>query len=164
MRAVTCRTWTPLGMKGEGKATEFAVSVALPDSIPTNALTTTPIDPATKLLSTTVTNNPVAGGTGVTLPLRYKTIQELFELDYGRMNATLGTELPLTNFNTQTTKLVVCVPELGHLVPSAAGEIEDVAGQNERPVSVQEPFERRLPNLSFVRGEQNEVWSAIADL
>ncbi len=32
-----------------------------------------------------------------------KAIQELFTLDYGRMNATLGTELPLTNFTTQTT-------------------------------------------------------------
>ena len=32
-----------------------------------------------------------------------KTIQELFTLDYGRMNATLGVELPLTNFFTQTT-------------------------------------------------------------
>src|SRR6202007_1537855 len=32
-----------------------------------------------------------------------KTIQELFTLDYGRMNATLGVELPLTNFQTQTT-------------------------------------------------------------
>lgn len=32
-----------------------------------------------------------------------KTIQELFTLDYGRMNATLGTELPLTNFQNQTT-------------------------------------------------------------
>ena len=32
-----------------------------------------------------------------------KTIQELFTLDYGRMNATLGVELPLTNFLTQTT-------------------------------------------------------------
>jgi VCBS repeat-containing protein len=35
--------------------------------------------------------------------LGQKTIQELFTLDYGRMNATLGTELPLTNFTTQTT-------------------------------------------------------------
>src|ERR1700740_1430466 len=32
-----------------------------------------------------------------------KTIQELFTLDYGRMNATLGTELPLTSFQLQTT-------------------------------------------------------------
>ena len=32
-----------------------------------------------------------------------KAIQELFELNYGRMNATLGVELPYTNFNIQTT-------------------------------------------------------------
>jgi len=35
--------------------------------------------------------------------MEQKTIQELFTLDYGRMNATLGVELPLTNFQTQTT-------------------------------------------------------------
>jgi FtsP/CotA-like multicopper oxidase with cupredoxin domain len=32
-----------------------------------------------------------------------KAIQELFEPIYGRMNATLGVELPFTNANTQTT-------------------------------------------------------------
>jgi FtsP/CotA-like multicopper oxidase with cupredoxin domain len=32
-----------------------------------------------------------------------KAIQELFTLDYGRMNATLGVEVPFTNFLTQTT-------------------------------------------------------------
>jgi len=37
------------------------------------------------------------------MPLQPKAIQELFELNYGRMNATLGTELPFTNFNNQTT-------------------------------------------------------------
>jgi FtsP/CotA-like multicopper oxidase with cupredoxin domain len=35
--------------------------------------------------------------------MRAKTIQELFTLDYGRMNATLGTELPNVNFQNQTT-------------------------------------------------------------
>jgi len=35
--------------------------------------------------------------------LDQKAIQELFTLDYGRMNATLGTEVPLTTFQTQTT-------------------------------------------------------------
>ena len=35
--------------------------------------------------------------------LGQKTIQELFTLDYGRMNATLGTELPNVNFTNQTT-------------------------------------------------------------
>jgi hypothetical protein len=32
-----------------------------------------------------------------------KAIQELFDNDYGRMNATLGVELPATNGTTQTT-------------------------------------------------------------
>lgn len=32
-----------------------------------------------------------------------KAIQELFEADYGRMNATLGVELPFTNVSIQTT-------------------------------------------------------------
>ncbi len=66
------------------------------------AISFQPIDPVTKLPATTVTNG-VTGPLTVSLPLRNKTIQELFELDYGRLNATLGTELPLTNFNTQTT-------------------------------------------------------------
>jgi FtsP/CotA-like multicopper oxidase with cupredoxin domain len=39
----------------------------------------------------------------VTMPMEPKAIQELFELNYGRMNATLGVELPFTNFNIQTT-------------------------------------------------------------
>ena len=36
-------------------------------------------------------------------PMLPKAIQELFTLDYGRMNATLGVEVPLTNFINQTT-------------------------------------------------------------
>lgn len=42
-------------------------------------------------------------GTATQPYLEPKAIQELFELDYGRMNATLGVELPYTNFTTQTT-------------------------------------------------------------
>ncbi len=38
-----------------------------------------------------------------TVPLMPKAIQELFEMDYGRMNATLGVELPFTTSVTQTT-------------------------------------------------------------
>ncbi len=44
-----------------------------------------------------------ASAAAVGIPMLRKTIQELFELDYGRMNATLGTEMAFTNFNTQTT-------------------------------------------------------------
>jgi FtsP/CotA-like multicopper oxidase with cupredoxin domain len=75
-----------------------------PQAYPTlqsTSLTFTPIDPATQKLSTQI--SPTTGTAQVTLPLRFKTIQELFDLDYGRMNATLGTELPLTTYNNQTT-------------------------------------------------------------
>jgi FtsP/CotA-like multicopper oxidase with cupredoxin domain len=53
----------------------------------------------------TITDTTGTGATAaaVGVPMLRKTIQELFELDFGRMNATLGTELPFTNFNTQTT-------------------------------------------------------------
>jgi FtsP/CotA-like multicopper oxidase with cupredoxin domain len=43
-----------------------------------------------------VANPPVIG-------FKPKAIQELFTLDYGRMNATLGVELPFTNYFVQTT-------------------------------------------------------------
>ena len=49
---------------------------------------------------------PFDGDTTATVLYRTnipKTIQELFTVDYGRMNATLGVELPLTNMTTQTT-------------------------------------------------------------
>ncbi len=52
----------------------------------------------------------VGGGTGATavaapisIGMGAKAIQELFDNDYGRMNATLGVELPNTNGTTQTT-------------------------------------------------------------
>jgi FtsP/CotA-like multicopper oxidase with cupredoxin domain len=44
---------------------------------------------------------PVVSGKK-TIPLQPKAIQELFD-DFGRMNATLGVELPVTNIITQTT-------------------------------------------------------------
>jgi len=46
---------------------------------------------------------PIGSTSAITYTDERKTIQELFTLDYGRMNATLGVELPLTNFLTQTT-------------------------------------------------------------
>jgi hypothetical protein len=38
-----------------------------------------------------------------TIQVKTKAIQELFELQYGRMNATLGVEIPKTNSSIQTT-------------------------------------------------------------
>ncbi len=42
-------------------------------------------------------------GQPVSAYVESKAIQELFETDYGRMNATLGVELPFTNVTIQTT-------------------------------------------------------------
>ncbi len=68
----------------------------------------------------TVTIDPPPSGTTATAVasldlVKYmepKAIQELFELNYGRMNATLGVELPFTNSTTQTT-----IP-LGYMDPA----------------------------------------------
>ncbi len=56
------------------------------------------------------------------VPLQPKAIQELFDTDYGRMNATLGAELPFTNITNQTTiPLMYLDPPTEILLPSAAG-------------------------------------------
>lgn len=47
--------------------------------------------------------NTITGTTVTNFPIQSKAIQELFELEYGRMNATLGIELPFTNAGNQTT-------------------------------------------------------------
>jgi len=56
--------------------------------------------------------SPVTYNLPLSLDMQPKAIQELFELNYGRMNATLGTEIPRTNFNNQTT-----IP-LGYVEPA----------------------------------------------
>ncbi len=69
----------------------------------------------------TITN--VTMGSTVSVPVRNKAIQELFD-PWGRMNATLGTEVPFTNQNNQTT-----VP-LGYVDPgvvAADGTVIDPA-------------------------------------
>ncbi|HET9551543.1 MAG TPA: choice-of-anchor D domain-containing protein, partial [Anaeromyxobacteraceae bacterium] len=60
-----------------------------------NQLTFTPV-----CASTTPATCPAGA---VTLPMGQKAIQELFDTDYGRMNATLGVEMPMSNFLQQTT-------------------------------------------------------------
>jgi FtsP/CotA-like multicopper oxidase with cupredoxin domain len=56
-----------------------------------------------KISDNTITYTPLGAAAPITINMEQKAIQELFTLDYGRMNATLGTELPLTNFLVQTT-------------------------------------------------------------
>jgi FtsP/CotA-like multicopper oxidase with cupredoxin domain len=63
-----------------------------------NTLAFVPLSPLTFDQPPCVATPPMICGV-----LDQKAIQELFTLDYGRMNATMGTENPLTNFQTQTT-------------------------------------------------------------
>jgi FtsP/CotA-like multicopper oxidase with cupredoxin domain len=76
-----------------------------------------------------MTFTPANGSTPTTMQLTDKAIQELFELNFGRMNATLGIELPFTNFNTQTT-----IP-LGYIDPPTE-TIKDSSGVISQPVGV----------------------------
>ena len=62
-----------------------------------------PVGTYARIQDTSLTFTPPGTTTKFTLPMGPKAIQELFTTDYGRMNATLGVELPLTNFANQTT-------------------------------------------------------------
>src|SRR5437764_7111614 len=75
-------------------------------SISADTLTFNPLAPLT--FEALLSQEPSACVGTTTAPtqcasLNHKAIQELFTLDYGRMNATLGTELPNVNFQNQTT-------------------------------------------------------------
>lgn len=75
-------------------------------SISADTLTFNPLAPLT--FEALLSQEPSACTGTTTAPtqcasLNHKAIQELFTLDYGRMNATLGTELPNVNFQNQTT-------------------------------------------------------------
>ncbi len=56
-----------------------------------------------KIQDTNLTFIPIDSNTLTTIQMKPKAIQELFEMDYGRMNSTLGVELPFTNSQNQTT-------------------------------------------------------------
>jgi FtsP/CotA-like multicopper oxidase with cupredoxin domain len=62
-----------------------------------------PSNTYSRIENTSLTFTPLGGTSSITVPMQPKAIQELFELNYGRMNATLGTELPFTNSGNQTT-------------------------------------------------------------
>lgn len=59
--------------------------------------------------------------TNVTMPITPKAIAEEFEQIYGRMNATLGVELPNTNFQNQTTIM------LGYVDPTTENMTDSIA-------------------------------------
>jgi FtsP/CotA-like multicopper oxidase with cupredoxin domain len=81
-----------------------------------------------KLQDYQTTFTPLGATAPITMTLTDKTIQELFELDYGRMNATLGTELPLTNFTTQTTIPLGCIDPPTELLTDSKNVIGSPVG------------------------------------
>jgi hypothetical protein len=56
-----------------------------------------------RIQDTTMTFTPIGAASARTFNLQPKAIQELFDPYYGRMNATLGVELPNTTGTNQTT-------------------------------------------------------------
>lgn len=67
------------------------------------------------------TFNVPGTSTDVTKDLIPKAIAEEFETNYGRMNATLGTEMPNTNFQNQTTIM------LGYVDPTTENMTDSIA-------------------------------------
>jgi len=65
--------------------------------------TTTLANTYSRIQSTSLTWVPAGTTTPTTMQIQSKALQELFDADYGRMNSTLGVELPFTSFLTQTT-------------------------------------------------------------
>ena len=61
------------------------------------------IDNYARITDTTMTFTPIGGTVPVMYDMQPKAIQELFDPEYGKMNSTLGVELPNSNAATQTT-------------------------------------------------------------
>jgi FtsP/CotA-like multicopper oxidase with cupredoxin domain len=61
------------------------------------------VDTYARIQDNNLTFIPVGSVNSITVSMKSKAIQELFEMDYGRMNSTLGVELPFTNSQNQTT-------------------------------------------------------------
>ncbi|MCX9025835.1 MAG: hypothetical protein OIN85_07045 [Candidatus Methanoperedens sp.] len=59
--------------------------------------------PAVSITGATGTGAAAIASINLTMDMQPKAIHELFDPDYGRMNALLGVELPLVNWLTQTT-------------------------------------------------------------
>jgi FtsP/CotA-like multicopper oxidase with cupredoxin domain len=95
-----------VSFSGGGGSGAAAIAGILPGTITGLTLTnpgTGYTSAPTVVFTGTNTTPAVAVAVPVTTDFYPKAIQELFTLDYGRMNATLGVEVPFTNFFTQTT-------------------------------------------------------------
>jgi len=73
--------------------------------------------------STSLTFTPIGETSSIPILMKSKAIQELFETNYGRMNATLGVELPFTNANNQTTIPLGYIDPATEILLSGASQI-----------------------------------------
>jgi FtsP/CotA-like multicopper oxidase with cupredoxin domain len=103
-----------LSPAGIAAGNHHAIALAKVDPVTQMVIDIQLIDPGQGYTSAPqITFTPVKGGVGasasvrmtgtMSLPIKTKAIQELFEPVYGRMNATLGVELPFTSALIQTT-------------------------------------------------------------
>ena len=76
----------------------------------------------------TTTFTPLGASAPLSLPLAPKAIQELFEMEYGRMNAILGVEIPNTNSTVQTTIPYAYPDPVTELLQDSITPLAPVAG------------------------------------
>jgi FtsP/CotA-like multicopper oxidase with cupredoxin domain len=101
------RTIMQIQVEGDSSGTAFSLDnlkKALPVAFKqTQSPPIVPLGQYVRIADTSINIIPPGGSAPVTIPLLPKALHELFELEYGRMNALMAVELPLTNFTTQTT-------------------------------------------------------------
>jgi len=133
------RTIMQFRVKGPRKAAPFnlaALEAALPAaygaSQPTPivpqaaygpAFGTTFTDTFARIQDRSLTFTPVGEVAPATTDMEPKAIQELFEMNYGRMNATLGVELPFTNSRNQTTLPFGYIDPPTEIIPNGGTQI-----------------------------------------
>jgi FtsP/CotA-like multicopper oxidase with cupredoxin domain len=69
---------------------------------------------------TTHVFTPIGQPTPITMPIQPKGIQELFSLDYGRMNSLLSYEIPNTTGTTQTTIIQAYIDPPNELIRNSS--------------------------------------------
>lgn len=77
---------------------------------------------------TSLTFTPPGATSPITLPEEPKAIAEEFETNYGRMNSTLGVEMPNTNFQNQTTMMLGYIDPATEILTDAATPLTPPSG------------------------------------
>jgi FtsP/CotA-like multicopper oxidase with cupredoxin domain len=101
---VTTVSLTALNDPAAGLPAAFIASQPAPivPQVDYPATLNAPANTYARIQDFSLTFTPIGAARPMTIPMKTKAIQELWD-PYGRMNATLGVELPFTNNNIQTT-------------------------------------------------------------